>query len=49
MYGRAKEVADTCHSGQGLYAGTRRVAALMIVEIGPDIIGVRRRLVLTSK
>ena len=52
MSGRAKDVVDSCHSGridQHQDAGTRSVAALMIVEIGPDIIGVRRRLLLTSK
>ena len=44
MYGRAKDVVDTCHSGQGPHAGTRSVATLIIaIAIGPDIIGVRRR------
>ena len=44
MYGRAKDVVDTYHACQGLYAGTRSVATLIIaIAIGPDIIGVRRR------
>ena len=42
MYGRAKDVVDTYHACQSLYAGTRSVATL-IKAIGPDIIGVRRR------